>query len=224
MPEDVYVTALSGGNLLGMARIQDVTIKAGKKSTYDAPLRKPLVFVGSMLPAEMGAANKTTPVQILDPLSSEDLARAPGTPANLTAMTAGASTWDGRFVVVAQGTTLTAFDTGSGKMVAGTLALSFSPSRLGGRAARSGDRRARSGQSDRRIAGHHQRRRRLRRLAGGRHAEGGAHAGRDRAHRGLFAGRQQAVRAHRRHDRRSVCPGARCRRRTRSEIMGSTAA
>jgi hypothetical protein len=129
-PEDVYVTALSGGNLLGMARIKDVTIKAGKKSTYDAPLRKPLVFVGSMLPAEMGAANKTTAVQILDPLSSEDLARAPGTPANLTAMTASASTWDGRFVVVAQGSTLTAFDTGSGKTVAGTLTLSFSPSRL----------------------------------------------------------------------------------------------
>ena len=70
-PEDVYVTALSGGNLLGMARIQDVSITAGKKSTYDAPLRKPLVFVGSMLPAEMGAANKTSPVQILDPLSSD---------------------------------------------------------------------------------------------------------------------------------------------------------
>lgn len=129
-PEDVYVTALSGGNLLGMARIKDVTIKAGKKATYEAPLRKPLVFVGSTLPAEMGSGNKTAPVQILDPLSSMDLARQPGTPANLTALTAAASTWNGQFVVVAQDKTLTAFDTGSGKMVAGTLTLSFTPSRV----------------------------------------------------------------------------------------------
>ncbi|HEX9102003.1 MAG TPA: hypothetical protein VF997_07365, partial [Polyangia bacterium] len=56
-PEDVYVTALSGGNLLGMARIKDVTIKAGKKVTYEAPLRKPLVFVGAALPAETASGN-----------------------------------------------------------------------------------------------------------------------------------------------------------------------
>ncbi len=129
-PEDVYVTALSGGNLLGMARIQDVTIKAGKKTTYEAPLRKPLVFVGSAMPAEMGAGNRTAPVQVLDPLTSEDLARAPGTPINLTGMTAAATTWDGRFAVVAQGNALTAFDTGSGKTVAGTLTLTFAPSRV----------------------------------------------------------------------------------------------
>src|SRR5690348_7005619 len=46
VPADVFVTALSGGNLLGMARIRDVIIKAGKKATYDAELRKPLIFVG----------------------------------------------------------------------------------------------------------------------------------------------------------------------------------
>ncbi len=129
-PEDVYVTAQSGGNLLGMARIKDVTIKAGKKASYEAPLRKPLVFVGAAMPAESAGGNKTAPVQILDPLTSADLARAPGTPANLTSMTAAASTWDGQFVVTAQGTSLTAFDTGSGKTVAGTLTLTFAPSRL----------------------------------------------------------------------------------------------
>ena len=129
-PEDVYVTALSGGNLLGMARIKDVTIKPGKKASYEAPLRKPLMFVGSALPPEMAGGNKTAAVQVLDPLTSEDLARASGTPVNLTALTAAASTWDGRFVVVAQGSSLSAFDTGTGKMVAGTLALTFAPSRL----------------------------------------------------------------------------------------------
>src|SRR3954451_23374746 len=46
-PEDVFVTALSGGNTLGLARIRDVTIQGGKKTIYDAPIRKPLVFVGS---------------------------------------------------------------------------------------------------------------------------------------------------------------------------------
>ena len=130
MPEDVYVTALSGGNLLGMARIKDVTIKAGQKATYEAPLRKPLVFVGSALPDETAAGNRTTPVQILDPLTSMDLARAPGSPANLAGMTAGATTWDGQFLVFAQGTALGAFDNGSGKTVAGSLALSVAPSRL----------------------------------------------------------------------------------------------
>ena len=49
-PTDVYVTALSGGNLLGMARIKDVTIQGGKKVTYEAPLRKPLVLVGGTMP------------------------------------------------------------------------------------------------------------------------------------------------------------------------------
>lgn len=129
-PEDVYVTALSGGTLVGMARIKDVTIKAGKKASYEAPLRKPLVFVGSTLPPEMGPPGSAGAVQILDPLSSVDLAREPGTPANLTAMTASAATWDGRFVVVAEGAMLTAFDTGAGKTVAGSLMLSFAPSRL----------------------------------------------------------------------------------------------
>ena len=129
-PEDVFVTALSGGNLLGMARIKDVVIKPGKKATYEAPLRKPLVFVGSTMPAEMASGNHTVAVQILDPLSSMDLAKQPGTPASLPGMTAGATTWDGRFTVVAQGNALSAFDTGTGKMVAGTVSLAAAPARI----------------------------------------------------------------------------------------------
>jgi hypothetical protein len=129
-PEDVFVTALSGGNLLGEARIKDVAIKAGKKATYEAPLRKPLVFVGSAMPAETASGNHTTAVQILDPLSSMDLAKAPGTPASLPAMTAGATTWDGQNVIVAQDKALTAFDTGTGKLAAGTLTLAVAPTRV----------------------------------------------------------------------------------------------
>lgn len=130
-PVDVYVTALSGGNLLGMARIKDVTIKAGAKASYEAHLRKPLVFVGSSLPVETNPGNATVATQILDPIASTDLARAPMSPPVVAGgMTAGASTWDGRFVVVAQGAMLTAFDTGLGKNAGGAYALPFAPSRI----------------------------------------------------------------------------------------------
>ncbi|MGZ3406731.1 MAG: hypothetical protein ACXVAN_09845, partial [Polyangia bacterium] len=118
-------------NLLGMARIRDVTIKGGKKATYEAPLRKPLVFVGSSMPSETASGNAAKPVQILDPVESIDLARSPMSPPVVAGgMTAGATTWDGRFLIAAQGSALTAFDNGSGKNVAGTLALAFAPSRL----------------------------------------------------------------------------------------------
>ncbi len=130
MPEDVYVTALSGGTTLGLARIKDVSIAKSKKVTYEADLRKPLVFVGSALPAESGSGNATTAVQVIDPLTEMDLAKQPMTPVSLQSLTAAASTWDGRFVVVANGSALTAFDTGSGKSVAGTLNLAFAPTRI----------------------------------------------------------------------------------------------
>jgi hypothetical protein len=131
MPEDVFVTALSGGNLLGMARIKDVVIKAGAKASYDAQLRKPLVFVGSSLPGETNPGNKTVAAMILDPIASTDLARAPMSPPQVAGgLTAGATTWDGRFLIVAQGTTLTAFDNGVGKNVGGTYSLTFAPSRV----------------------------------------------------------------------------------------------
>lgn len=131
MPEDVVVTALSGGNLLGMARIKNVVIKGGAKASYDAQLRKPLLFVGSSLPGETNPGNKTTAAMILDPISSTDLARAPMSPPQVAGgLTASASTWDGRFIVLAQASTLTAFDTGTGKNVGGSYALPFAPSRL----------------------------------------------------------------------------------------------
>lgn len=130
-PVDVYVTALSGGNLLGEARIRDVTIKGGQTRSYDAELRKPLVFVGSALPAETAPENRVQPVQILDPIASTDLAKAPMSPPQVAGgMTAGAVTWDGRFLVAAQGTQLAAFDTGLGKNVSGALTLPFAPFRL----------------------------------------------------------------------------------------------
>ena len=207
MPEDVYVTALSGGTTLGQARIKDVSIVKGKKTTYDAELRKPLVVVGSMLPAETASGNKTAPVQVIDPLSSMDLATQPATPVSLTAVTAAASTWDGRFVVVANGSALTAFDTGSGKTMSGGLMLAFAPSRLVVAPRDQAIVALDPGDGQRRVARHHQRRRRLRGRAGQREPQDRAHAGRDRAHRGLLARRQQALRADRRRRRRPVRAG-----------------
>jgi hypothetical protein len=130
-PTDVVVTALSGANLLGMARIKDVTIKSGLRATYTAQLRKPIIFVGSTLPAESDPKNQTLAVEIIDPIASTDLART-GTmaPAVLGGMSAGATTWDGRFLVMAQGTQLGAFDTGKGLNVTGSLTLPFAPSRI----------------------------------------------------------------------------------------------
>jgi hypothetical protein len=131
MPEDVYVTVLSGGNLLGEARIRDVAIQGGKTIGYDAELRKPLVFVGSSMPLETGQGNRTQPVQILDPIASVDLAKAAMSPPSVAGgMSAGAVTWDGRFLVAGQGAQLAAFDTGLGKNVAGTLTLPFAPFRV----------------------------------------------------------------------------------------------
>jgi hypothetical protein len=129
-PEDVQVSALSGSNLLGMARIRNVAIKSGATSTYVAELRKPLIFVGSRVPVDQ--ANGTiVPVQILDPLSSTDLAKSSGGSVTVSGgMTAGAVTWDGRFLVAAQGSSLAVFDTGSGQNVSGTQALPFTPARL----------------------------------------------------------------------------------------------
>ena len=129
-PVDVYVTALSGGNLLGEARIRDVSIQSGKTRKYEADIRKPLIFVGSTLPPEMTAGNALDKVQILDPNASVDLAAGSGQRA-ISGMTAGAVSWDGRFLFVANGTALGAFDTGSGTSVSGSLTLPFAPSRLG---------------------------------------------------------------------------------------------
>jgi hypothetical protein len=130
-PVDVYVTVLSGGNLLGMARIEDVVIKSGAKASYDAQLRKPLVLVGSSLPPETNAGNALVATEILDPIALTDLAHAPTSPPVVSGgMTAGASTWDGRFVVIAQGKAITAFDTGVGQNASGSYTLPFAPSRI----------------------------------------------------------------------------------------------
>lgn len=128
-PVDVYVTALSGGSLIGEARIRDVTIKSGRTAHYEADLRKPLIFVGAALPAESTAGNMTKAVQILDPDTSTNLSGS-GRANPLNGMTAGAVSWDGKFLFAANGATLGAFDTGTGTLVAGTLTLPFSPTRL----------------------------------------------------------------------------------------------
>ena len=122
-------------------------------------------------------------------------------------MTAGASTWDGRFLVVAQGSALTAFDTGSGKNVAGSLTLGFQPSRLfvapRDQAIVALDPGSGADGSLAIISD----------VAGFVGSPGGATPkivrmpGASRAHRDLLARRHQALRAHRRRDDRSLRAG-----------------
>jgi hypothetical protein len=130
-PEDVFITALSGTNLVGEARIRDVTIKAGKRTTYEAQLRKPLVFVGSALPFESGLGNHATAAQILDPIASVDLTTVGKNPPQVSpGMTSGAVSWDGQYLFNVAGGQLGIFDTGTGANTGGMLALPFAPVRV----------------------------------------------------------------------------------------------
>ena len=121
------------------------SISQGKKTHYDAELRKPLVFVGAALPAERRPrATRRQPVQVIDPAAAMDLARSRPAPINLAGDDRGGGHLGRAFVVAANGNALSAFDTGTGKTVPGALTLAFAPTRLVGGAARPGDRGARS--------------------------------------------------------------------------------
>ena len=113
-----------------MARIKDVVIKPGKKAIYEAPLRKPLVFVGSGMPLESASGITRRRCRSSTRCRRWIWPNAPGAPTMPGGMTAGATTWDGRYLVVAQGNALTAFDNGTGKLAAGTITLAAAPTRV----------------------------------------------------------------------------------------------
>jgi hypothetical protein len=133
-PEDVEVDVLSGSELVGMARVRDVSIKAGVQKIYTASVRKPLIFVGATLPDESDPNNGLAAGKILDPTTSLDLANpeAPGArppPKLPDGMGSAVVTSDGRFLLAGGKNMLTVIDTGSGGTV-GTMTLPFSPTRL----------------------------------------------------------------------------------------------
>jgi hypothetical protein len=128
MPADLEMVLSSGSDLLGKARVKDVTILNGVQKEYVAEVRKPLVTIGFAMPEESIPGNSARPGQIEDPATSLDLALS-GTPRLPQPTTAATTTWDGRFILAGGTGGVTVIDTGSGQTV-GVAALTFAPSRL----------------------------------------------------------------------------------------------
>jgi hypothetical protein len=111
-----------------MARLSNVRISGGVHASYPVELRKPLIFVGSAQPP---GGSATTTVQIIDPISAVDLSKAAVNPPSVAGgMTAGAITWDGQYLLAAQGSQLAFWDTGTGTNLTATTALPFTPVRM----------------------------------------------------------------------------------------------
>jgi hypothetical protein len=136
-PIDVEVDLLDGSDLVGMARVRDVSIRNGAIATYYADVRKPLILVGNALPDEPNRDNQLLGGEILDPTTSLDLANPrdppgpndpppPRLPADAGAL---AATSDGRFGLAGRKNAIGVFDTGSGRE-AGDAALPFTPTLL----------------------------------------------------------------------------------------------
>jgi hypothetical protein len=138
-PIDIEMSVLGGTELLGMARIRDVSIVRGVQNTYDADVRKPFVFVGAALPDEFDPMNHVQSSLVLDPSTARDVAGALAVetpPVKLPqSVSAATATSDGRFLLCGHARTasatpgLTVVDTGSAQTV-GELPLSFAPFRV----------------------------------------------------------------------------------------------
>src|SRR4051794_13346850 len=86
-PVDLEFEVMSGANLLGMARVQDVAIENGVQKEYAVYVRKPLITIGSDLPRSISESipgNAVQPGKIIDPTNSDvevaDLTTLPGGP------------------------------------------------------------------------------------------------------------------------------------------------
>ena len=138
------MTALSGGTTLGQARIKDVSIVKGKKTTYDADCVNRW-WSSAPCCRRDGIGNKTAPVQVLDPLTRWTWRRSRDAD-EPDRDDRGGSTWDGRFLVVAKATRSPRSTPAAARRGGHDHARVRAVARRGG-AARSGDRRARSGRA-----------------------------------------------------------------------------
>ena len=154
-PVDLELSVLSGSELLGMARIRDVTFQNGMTEDYTAQVRKPILTVGSATPDE-DTTGQLAPGQILDPTTSADMANPKVPDSNAPSLPAGtaaaAGTWDGQFLLAASATGITVIDTGSGKTV-GVAPLGFTATRVTVGTARFHGGCARRGEQQRRASG-----------------------------------------------------------------------
>jgi hypothetical protein len=131
MPIDLQLQVLSGGALLGMGRILDVSIENGVQKNYDISVRKPLLTIGSAIPTEPSSVKLALPGQIIDPTQGNvdvTMMNGPRLPQQTVAT---AATWDGRFLLAASAMSkgMDVIDTGSGHTV-GTVPLGFVPARV----------------------------------------------------------------------------------------------
>lgn len=129
-PIDLVLSALSGTDLLGMARLKDVSIQNGVQKSYTAEVRKTLLTVGSALPDEKDPGNKLGAPQVQDPTTGIDLvAQSPPVVSMPQGVSASGASWDGRFVFVGSSAGLGVIDTSTGQMV-GVANLGFQPTRI----------------------------------------------------------------------------------------------
>jgi hypothetical protein len=108
-----------------MAKIRDVVIRPAMSVHYVAEVRKPFFFVGSALPDEPSAQNRTAPGEVLDPTDGRDLASALAAAAPPVTLPdpvgAAAVSSDGRFLFAGHPAgaafSLAVLDTGSGQVI-----------------------------------------------------------------------------------------------------------
>jgi hypothetical protein len=135
-PEDLTLSLVNGSELLGEARIRDVSIVPGQVLSYDAHVRKPLIFVGGVTPDEPGGVQGKNQGEINDPTLSVDLAAPPADsglkaiPFPVDGMAAAAVTSDGRFLIAGRAKLLSVIDTNTLTAVGNDLALTFTPWRV----------------------------------------------------------------------------------------------
>jgi hypothetical protein len=132
-PVDVVMSLFSGTELQGMARIRDVVVKKEQTRTYDAFVRKPLVFVGAALPAETIPGNAVADGKILDFTGVASDLQHPkppmmGAPRMPDSTSAAAVTSDGTLLLAGRANKITVYDTGTADQK--DLPLNFTPVKI----------------------------------------------------------------------------------------------
>jgi hypothetical protein len=130
-PVDMVMSLFSGAELQGMARIRGVSVVKEQQTTYEANVRKPLVFVGATLPSEAQVGNAIGDGKILDFTNgTNDLQHptvpGPSTPPIMPEATAAAAVVaDGTLLVAGRPNLLTSYDTGNA--MSKGVSLPFTP-------------------------------------------------------------------------------------------------
>lgn len=121
---DLRLDVMAGPQLVGMAHVEGVRVDRGRTDAWIAPVRKPLVIVGSTAAPE-DAGGTLARQQLLDPTTSTDLQAGLKLPTSQVA----AFTSNGTHLVLGSASGFYVLDTGSG-VVSGPAKLPFTPYRV----------------------------------------------------------------------------------------------